>query len=105
MKIGIDLDGTAWDHRELFRDLILGLQNTGHQVGILTAHVNLIYQDLDLWSKRRFPAPDFYCSKKSGEESIPSKEWKIKAAKELGLDYIFDDFDTRNIQLVRIGNE
>jgi hypothetical protein len=103
MRIGIDLDGTAWSHRELFKSLIRGLQREGHSVGILTAHTGLEVPDLDLWDRRGFPKPDFYCSKVNGEESIPTKKWKMSKAKELNIDYIIDDFDSFDIiNIVRI---
>lgn len=103
MKIGIDLDGTAWAHRALFKAIIHGLQAYGHSVGILTAHINLEQEDKELWIKRDFPTVDFYVCKSKGEEGIPSSSWKKVKAKELGLDYIFDDFDTYgSVTIVRI---
>jgi hypothetical protein len=102
MRIGIDLDGTAWEHRELFSELTKYFLQKGDEVYILTSHTNLKDHDLVLWKSRGFPANVKYCSKLSGEEGIPSREWKLSKAKELGLDYIFDDFDTGEVRLIRI---
>ena len=102
MRIGIDLDGTAWEHRELFQELIKSLMLRGHKIYILTSHTKLEEQDLALWVKRGFPSVDGYYSKVAGEEGIPPREWKLKRAKELELDYIFDDFDTKEVRLIRI---
>ncbi len=102
MKIGIDLDGTAWEHRNFFRELIISFQSRGHEIYILTAHVGLDKNDIQLWSRRGFPNPDGYISKIRGQEEIPSRDWKLDTAKKYGLDYIFDDFDTGEVRLVRI---
>lgn len=102
MKIGIDLDGTAWEHRELFIDLINGLKSQGHKIWIITAHIGLIEKDMKLWRNRGFPNVDGYTQKIVGEEGIPSREWKLSKAKEFGYDYIFDDFDTGEVRLVKI---
>jgi len=102
MRIGIDLDGTAWEHREFFIEIIKGLKQLGHTICIITAHVNLANSDMELWKKRGFPTIDEYISKVAGEESIPSREWKLSASKQLHLDYIFDDFDTGDVRLIKI---
>jgi len=102
VKVGIDLDGTAWKYREFFSILMRAMQKAGLQVGIITAHCNMREEDLQLFSNRRFPTPDFYISKVEGERGIPSREWKIKKCFENGIEYLFDDFDTDEVRLVRV---
>lgn len=105
MKIGIDLDGTAWDNRELFKELILALKSRGHEIQILTSHISLLDADMKLWRARGFPRVDGYICKSGGEEKVPSREWKINAAKKFQLDYILDDFDTGEIRLIKINEK
>ena len=102
MKIGIDLDGTAWKYREFFKEFILGFKSRGHILGIITSHVNLKEADIRLWKARGFPDIDFYISKVEGEEAIPSREWKINKSKENNIDYLIDNFDTDDILIVPI---
>ena len=102
MNIGIDLDGTAWDHREMFREIILGLKSRGHKVQIITAHINLVDADMRLWANRGFPPVDGYICKEDKDRNIPSREWKLPEARKYGLDYIFDDFDTGEVRLIKV---
>lgn len=105
MKFGIDLDGTAWENRTLFRELIVSLKSRGHEIHILTSHISLLDADMKLWSARGFPRVDGYICKSGGEEKIPSRSWKIETAKKFNLDYIFDDFDTGEIRLIKINEK
>lgn len=101
MNIGIDLDGTAWEYQDFFKELVVALKQRGHSISIITAHVNLVEADLLLWKRRGFPPVDAYISKVTGEEGIPSREWKLDTAKKYNLDYIFDDFDTKEVRLIK----
>lgn len=104
MRIAIDLDGTAWKHRQFFSDIVKGLQAAGHKVGILTAHNWALQEaDLKLFQARGFNKPDFYYAKTAEEAGIPSRTWKLTQMKKHEIDFLFDDFDTdKTIQLVHI---
>ena len=98
MKVGIDLDGTAWKYPFLFTEIVKGLKSQGHTVGIVTAHRGLREADLNLWAKRGFPKPDFYISRDTYKGSHKTvKQLKLAMAKD--LDYLIDDFDTDSIQI------
>ena len=99
MKIAVDLDGTAWKHRKFFKEFILGMKARGHIIGILTAHYYETYAapDLNLWTRRGFPEPDFYIAKKGEDEhNMLTGEWKRKMIKLHGIDVLFDDFGGNN---------
>lgn len=101
MKIAIDLDGTAWAHRELFRCMINGFIAAGHQVGILTGHnVKSAVADLHLWKARGFPTVHFYIAKETEEAGIPAEIWKPSMMKKHQIDYLFDDLDTNDVRLL-----
>ena len=106
MKIGFDLDGTCWEHRELFIAIITGLKLQGHSVGIVTAHNKASYPaDMDLWKKRGFPEVNFYIAKGDEAKDIPTRDWKMSMCKGENIDFLFDDFDSGAISLVNISNK
>lgn len=95
MRIAIDLDGTAWLHREFFKSFTKAMKKDGHEIGILTAHSHdYRNKDLDLWAKRGFPAPDFYIS--MGDEFELIGEFKRWAVDYHRIDVLFDDFGGNN---------
>ena len=99
MKIAIDLDGTAWKHREFFREFVLAMKTRGHEIGILTAHYYETYldPDLKLWKLRGFPKPDFYIARKGEDEHrMLIGDWKRKSVLEFEIDVLFDDFGGNN---------
>lgn len=103
MRIGIDLDGTAWAHRELFKAMIHGFIACGHEVGIVTAHNERLKEaDLDLWDARGFLAPSFYIAKSADgrELHVPPEIWKPEMMKKHNLDYLFDDLETEEVRLL-----
>ena len=102
MVIGLDLDGTAWDFRFFFSEIMSGLQARGHKVGILTSHNGdkLKKADLHLFKSRGFPKPDFYIAKTKQEASIPPREWKPAMMDKHGIGYLFDDFDSKTIEVI-----
>ena len=103
MKIAFDLDGTCWEHRELFSAIIKGLRDQGHMVGILTAHNETLEKpDLALWKARGFPDVNFYIAKTTECRDIPSFDWKMSMCKGESIDFLFDDFDTGDIKLIKI---
>jgi len=100
VKIAIDLDGTAWFHREFFKDFVNAMQFFGHEIGILTSHnCNLKTKDLELWKQGGFPEPDFYICKTDDEKKelkeTPGNNgtWKARMVREYSIDYLFDDLD------------
>ncbi len=98
MKFAIDLDGTAWKYRRLFITLMRALQQSGHQVGILTAHSPALErEDRRLLLARGFPVPDFFINKQ--EPTEPCKPWKERMVQEHDIDCLFDDFDSPTIVL------
>jgi len=102
MKIAFDLDGVAWAHRELFRSIAYGLKAKGHEIGILTAHKDLRDADLVLWKARGFPDIDFYISKNESPQTIAQtdKSWKLNQFIKYKIDYLFEDWDTGEVQLI-----
>ncbi len=95
MKIAIDLDGTAWLHREFFKELVMAFKFMGHEVGILTAHsLDFEEKDIKLWLARGFLKPDFYIAKPDRKSHIG--EFKRNAIKEHNIDVLFDDFGGNN---------
>lgn len=100
MKIAIDLDDTAWKYQDLFVGITTGLKETGHTVGILTAHsTRLRKNDLKLWKDRGFPNPDFYIAKLDPSE--PIGPWKARMMKRHKIDVLFDDFGENNPAIER----
>lgn len=104
MKIAIDLDGTAWKHREFFIEFVKAMKKANHNVGILTAHnCNLKIKDLNLWRKRGFPKPDFYiCKTEEDKEKYKPLDgnnglWKADMVDKYNIDFLFDDLDNNNI--------
>lgn len=101
MVVAIDLDGTSFAYPDLFAHLMRSLQAQGHTVGILTAHhVSRQQEDLFQLFQLGFPKPDFYIGKHTDELSIPSKRWKPKVMHELGIEYLFDDYNSDEIKLI-----
>lgn len=93
MKISIDLDGTAWRHREFFGALTRAMKSTGHTIGILTSHEDTIKKaDCDLFLARFGAVPDFWIGRYVNEPFMDHREWKIQKAKENNIDYHFDDW-------------
>ena len=86
MKISIDLDGCAWSHMALFRELCWG-ENIELRFGILCDHEPESKEaDIALWKARGFPEPDFFLCE-------PGAENKAKAILREKIDYHFDDCD------------
>lgn len=101
LRIAIDLDGTAWSFTAFFIELMRALQARGHKVGILTSHnESMRSADLNLFSRRGFPAPDFYIAKRTDEAHIAASQWKPAAMRLHAIDWLFDDLDTREIRLL-----
>ena len=102
MKIGIDLDGTAWRYQEFFKEFIKAMKLRGHTVGIVTAHRGIKQEDLNLWSRRGFPNPDFYISKDEFPERLgeQTRFWKLRVCNINGIEYLFDDFDDGDVKFV-----
>lgn len=95
MRIAIDLDGTAWKYRGIFKSLIPVLRHAGHKVGILTAHSpDLEEKDYELWFARLNDIPDFYYSKPDPAQLIG--EFKANAMVEYDIDILIDDFGGNN---------
>lgn len=95
MVISIDLDGTAWRHREFFREFVRAMKNEGHTVGILTSHEDTIsHADCNLFVARFGVRPDFWIGRYVGETFEDHKEWKIQKARQNGVNYHFDDWAT-----------
>lgn len=94
MKISIDLDGTLWNHMNLFRTLMKLMQADGHQVGILTGHQHESAEDdTKLLVANGFPAPDFYFGRLPEDlpfnGAISKSRWILRE----GIDYHYDDLD------------
>lgn len=104
MKIGVDLDGTVWDHRDFFNEILRGLKLRGNLIGIVTAHQGLKNKDIVLWLNRGLPEIDFYYSRDEYQflESDTLLSWKTRICKENNISYLFDDFDTKKVELVEI---
>ena len=91
MRISFDLDGTAWKYRKEFSALAHLLKNSGHEIGILTAHSPALkFRDIELWLARGFPAPDFYYCNENKE---PVSQFKAGIMSKFFIDVHFEDFD------------
>lgn len=95
MRIAIDLDGTAWKHREFFKEFCWAMSDRNHDIYILTAHSpDYQLKDLELWNSRGFPPPALYLCKQDPQQLIG--DFKRKAIKEHQIDILFDDFGGNN---------
>jgi hypothetical protein len=104
MRVGFDLDGTAWKYRELFVLVASALKNKGIQIGIVTLHRGLREPDIKLWLARGFPPIDFYYSVDEYPTLVaPTVQlWKQTVCKLNNIDYLFDDFESDEIKLIGI---
>lgn len=100
MKIAIDLNGTAWFHKELFKELLWGLHSRGHEIGVLTANwPNRKEKNLEHWESLGYPEPEFYIDKDEKAKEIykPLKGnnglWKAEMVSKHEIDYLFCDLD------------
>lgn len=101
LKIGIDLDGTALAHRELFRELANAFKDRGHEIGIVTNHgIENQWLDTQYLVENGWPEPDFYVSVARDPGEVRDK--KIRAVYAHSIDYLFDDFDTAYGQQGRV---
>lgn len=93
MIISIDLDGTAWRHREFFGAFARAMKKDGHKVGILTSHEDTIAgADMALFKARFGIEADFWIGRKVNEGFENHKDWKVLKLKEFNIDYHFDDW-------------
>lgn len=89
MRFAFDLDGTAWQFNATFTALAHALQAKGHEIGVLTGHMDhLRAADLHLWGSRGFPEPDFFLNASDAERvgivhARPQREWKPELALSL----------------------
>jgi hypothetical protein len=102
MKIAVDLDGVAFSKEvgEFFKDLVISMQEIGHEVGILSArNFSMAAEWLLVWYNAGFPEPDFWIFKTDDEKKIykPTKEnngkWKADMVDMFDIDILFDDLD------------
>ena len=100
MKVGFDLDGTAWKYRDLFVPVARGLKQQGIQIGIVTAHRGLQKADINLWINRGFPEPDFYYSKDDNQLNLELRDWKEYMCRTNNIDYLFDDIESEEVKLI-----
>lgn len=101
LKVGFDLDGTAWKFRAPLRELAHGLKLRGHQVGIITGHDDSIREaDLRLWEARGYPKADFLLNasdrEREGISDHGQRQWKGELCKRHGVTLHIDDWGTND---------
>ncbi len=86
MKIAFDIDGTYLEYPEVFDELALMLQDSGHEVGFLTG------RDVSEEIETGFE-PDFKYYLGLDKEETPDERCMAKATKMLeeGIDMTYDD--------------
>lgn len=94
MKISFDLDGTAYDHLEFFRELCVAMQSTGHKVGVLTGHKQESEEhDRDKLRSLGFPEIDFYFGRTPDYMHLNGAHYKTMIIKREGISVHFEDYD------------
>lgn len=92
MKISIDIDGTLWQHQDLFRAFSWAMKAAGHEIGICTGQLQESKENnLRAFMRHGFPEFDFFYGRP--DESWAGADHKKKMIAERGIDYHFDDFD------------
>lgn len=94
MKIAFDLDGTLWSYQTTFKLMQRLFLTSGHEVGILTTHLEEAqHRDRVLLKERGFGVFDFFIARsaKSVEEGEPTAAWKLRMVAEHDIDLLFDD--------------
>ena len=101
MKISFDFDGTITKHPAFFSVLMLGLQDAGFQVGILTGHHHDQEKDDRERLEKHCMYPDFWIGRAPTTDPHTA-EFKAQAIIDNKIDFHIDDCDEGREQSINV---
>jgi FMN phosphatase YigB (HAD superfamily) len=103
VRISFDLDGTAYDFPEFFRELAWAMKERGHEVGVLTGHKHESAEhDSEKLVEMGFPRPDFYFGRTAEYMHLNGAHRKSDVIRDFEIAIHFDDYDYANPDTARL---
>ena len=99
LVVGVDLDGMLLAFMPFFKVFFACLQAGGNKVGILTARPEHDKEENLAQLKDLGITPDFYVGKPD-DTNLPDGVFKAAVCTKLGIDLLFDDFESSNPQML-----